>query len=276
MDAYVNAFRTTVPTWFDGGIPSSSFGLEAAKEFAMPAFDIPGCHNPMEFLRSITDETSKDYRIKIQHGTTTLAFKFKGGVMVAVDSRATAGGYIASQTVKKIIEINPYLLGTMAGGAADCSYWERELGRRCRLYQLKNKELISVAAASKLLANMVYPYKRMGISMGTMVTGWDKTGPNLFYVDADGTRIKGEIFSVGSGSTFAYGVLDSTHDYELEENDAIDLARRSIYHATYRDAGSGGSVSVYHVKENGWQFISTHDVYDLHYEYQDQPKPRLI
>lgn len=70
-----------------------------------------------------------------------------------------------SQTVKKVIEINPYLLGTMAGGAADCQYWERELGRRCRLYELRNKERISVAAASKLLGNMVYSYKGMGLSM---------------------------------------------------------------------------------------------------------------
>ena len=38
----------------------------------------------------------------------------------------------ASQTVKKVIEINPYLLGTMAGGAADCSYWERVLAKQCR------------------------------------------------------------------------------------------------------------------------------------------------
>lgn len=53
----------------------------------------------------------------------------------------------------------------MAGGAADCSYWERELGRRCRLHELRNKERISVAAASKLLANMVYAYKGMGLSM---------------------------------------------------------------------------------------------------------------
>ena len=30
---------------------------------------------------------------------------------------------IASGTVKKVLEINPYLLGTMAGGAADCQYW---------------------------------------------------------------------------------------------------------------------------------------------------------
>jgi hypothetical protein len=40
--------------------------------------------------------------------------------------------YAASQTVKKVIEINPYLLGTMAGGAADCSYWERVLSMECR------------------------------------------------------------------------------------------------------------------------------------------------
>lgn len=62
-------------------------------------------------------------KIKLAHGTTTLAFRFKGGIIVAVDSRATAGSYIASGTVKKVIEINPYLLGTMAGGAADCQYW---------------------------------------------------------------------------------------------------------------------------------------------------------
>lgn len=30
---------------------------------------------------------------------------------------------VASGTVKKVIEINKYLLGTMAGGAADCQYW---------------------------------------------------------------------------------------------------------------------------------------------------------
>lgn len=33
-------------------------------------------------------------------------------------------------------------------------------------------------------------------------------GPALFYVDSDGQRLKGDLFSVGSGSTFAYGVLD--------------------------------------------------------------------
>lgn len=64
-----------------------------------------------------------------------------------------------------MIEINPYLLGTMAGGAADCSYWERNLAKECRLYELRNGERISVAAASKTLGNVVYSYKGMGLSM---------------------------------------------------------------------------------------------------------------
>ena len=40
--------------------------------------------------------------------------------------------HAASQTVKKVIETNPYLLGTMAGGAADCSFWHRTLGMQVR------------------------------------------------------------------------------------------------------------------------------------------------
>ena len=80
---------------------------------------------PAAFLNLHTDSISSNpqAKIKLAHGTTTLAFRFKGGIIVAVDSRATAGSYIASGTVKKVIEINPYLLGTMAGGAADCQYW---------------------------------------------------------------------------------------------------------------------------------------------------------
>jgi len=36
---------------------------------------------------------------------------------------------------------------------------------KCRIYELRNKERISVAAASKLLANIIYGYRGMGLSM---------------------------------------------------------------------------------------------------------------
>ena len=46
-----------------------------------------------------------------------------------------------------------------------------------------------------------------------MVAGYDPTGPGLYYVDSDGQRTKGSIFSVGSGSLYAYGVLDNGYKW---------------------------------------------------------------
>eukprot|EP00939_MAST-03C_sp_MAST-3C-sp1_P005224 g5224.t1 len=205
-------------------------------------FMIPDVAKPAEFCNFHFAARYKDQhqKMKFAKGTTTLAFKFKGGVLVSVDSRSTQGPYIASGTVKKVIEINPYLLGTMAGGAADCSFWERDLGMQCRLYELRNGHRISVAAASKLLHNTLYHYKGMGLSCGTMVCGWDPRGdPQLYYVDSDGTRLKASEkepwFSCGSGSTYAYGILDTGYKWDMTDAEAEDLGRRAIYHATHRD-----------------------------------------
>ena len=103
--------------------------------------------------------------------------------------------------------------------------------------------------------------------MGTMITGWDKTGPQLYYVDNDATRLHSDLFRVGSGSTYAYGILDkyvaklvtdalsyeliisdpymlkcsaSYYRFDLTTAEAIELGKRAIVHATYRDASSGG------------------------------------
>lgn len=200
-------------------------------------------------------------------GTTTLGFMFNGGVILAVDSRASSGQYIASQTVQKVLEINDYLLGTMAGGAADCQYWERVLGMECRLWELRNGSRITVAAASKILAGITYRYRTHGLSMGTMVAGCDKHGPSLYYVDDQGTRIKHNLFSVGSGSIYAYGVLDNGYRADLTPEEAADLGRKAIFHATYRDGGSGGFVSVYHIHKDGWTKISRDDQSQLYHRY---------
>jgi len=242
--------------------------FSANSTLALPPFSHPATN----LGRILTDDQGKDIDMNFDHGTTTLGFKYQGGVILAVDSRATGGMYIGSGTVKKIIEINKFLLGTMAGGAADCTYWERVLSKQCRLYELRNRERISVAAASKLLSNMAYNYKGMGLSMGVMVAGYDKRGPGLYYVDSDGERTSGNLYSVGSGSIFAYGVLDAGYRYDLTDEEAYDLGRRSIYHATHRDAASGGIVRVYHMKPTGFEVISEQDCKDLYYQYAAEKK----
>lgn len=76
--------------------------------------------------------------------------------------------------------------------------------------------------------------------MGTMIIGWDKTGPQLYYVDNDATRLHGNMFTAGSGSTYALGVLDNYYRYDMSVDDAIELGKRAIMHAVHRDAYSGG------------------------------------
>lgn len=224
--------------------------------------------SPMTFCADIQASGCAPQLMDFKKGTTTLGFKFQGGIIIAVDSRASMGSYIGSQTVKKVIEINDRLLGTMAGGAADCSYWERHLTRMARMYELREREKISVAAASKLLANIFIQYRGYGLSCGTMVAGWDKTGPHLYMVDDQGDRVPGERFSVGSGCMFAYGVLDDGYRYDMSVDEAVELGRRAIYHATHKDGASGGVVRVYHVHKDGWtKVIAGEDVNKLHYMY---------
>uniref|UniRef100_A0A6G1SIW8 Proteasome subunit beta n=1 Tax=Aceria tosichella TaxID=561515 RepID=A0A6G1SIW8_9ACAR len=218
--------------------------------------------------RVVDEFTGRKISLNFDKGTTTLAFLYKNGIVVCADSRATGGQYIGSQGVRKIIPINKFLLGTMAGGAADCTYWERLLSERCRLYELRNREPISVAAASKLLANMLYNYRGMGLSLGVMICGWDhKKGPKIYMVDNDSRRVPGTLFSVGSGSVFAYGVLDKSYRFDMTDEEAYDLGRRAIYHATHRDAYSGGIIRVYSIQKDGWKIISEDDNTVLHDRY---------
>lgn len=237
-----------------------SFGAKS-QEFAVPV----GV-DPSTFLKSCTCEDG--ISIDMNHGTTTLAFMFRHGVIVAVDSRASAGSYIATKEVNKVIEINPYLLGTMSGCAADCQYWERLLAKECRLYKLRNNQRISVSAASKLLSNMMQGYRGMGLSMGSMICGWDKKGPGLYYVDENGTRLSGRMFSTGCGNGYAYGVVDAGYREDLTVEEACELGRRAIAHATHRDAYSGGVVNLYHMQKDGWIKVCREDVSELIHRYR--------
>uniref|UniRef100_A0AAQ6AKV5 Proteasome subunit beta n=1 Tax=Amphiprion ocellaris TaxID=80972 RepID=A0AAQ6AKV5_AMPOC len=236
-----------------------SFGTKT-QEFAVPL----GVE-PSGFLKSCRNDGGVN--IDLNHGTTTLAFKFRHGVIVAVDSRASAGRYLASNDVNKVIEINPYLLGTMSGSAADCQYWERLLAKECRLYRLRNNQRISVAAASKLLSNMMLGYRGMGLSMGSMICGWDK---ETLYNDCVFCRV----LVCTMWMIMAHVCLDVCFLPAVGTATptvwwtAYELGRRGIAHATHRDAYSGGVVNMYHMQEDGWIKVCKEDVSQLIHRYR--------
>ncbi|KAL1378057.1 hypothetical protein pipiens_015845, partial [Culex pipiens pipiens] len=141
------------------------------------------------------DGESSSIKMDFDHGTTTLGFRLQGEVILAVDSRATGGQFIGSRTMKKIAKINEYLLGTLAGG------W---CGRLCVLRLGACQGVLNLKVAQQgthfggrdqqVHVQHVYYYKSMFISMGMMLAGYDKRGPQLYYIDSEGTRTPGKVF----------------------------------------------------------------------------------
>lgn len=210
--------------------------------------------------------------LEFWHGTTTLAFVLRSGIIISVDSRASMGKYIGSSSVKKVIQINEDFLGTMAGGAADCFFWERNLGIICNLYELQNKHKITTSGAAKIFSNIIYKYKNSGLSIGAMIIGWDQNGPGLFYVDSSANRIKSNMISIGSGSTFAYGILDSNYNWNLSIQEGIELGRLAIYSAAFKDAYSGGKINTFLMRKKGWIKISSEDIgIEVDQKYRNLP-----
>ncbi|XP_004079162.2 proteasome subunit beta type-11 [Oryzias latipes] len=235
----------------------------------------------------------------LSHGTTTLGFIFQGGVIAAADTRASAGGLVACPAVHKITPIHSHLVVTSSGSGADCMLWERILTREIRLYQLRHKRRLSIRGTAKLLSLMLHPFKGTDVCVALTLCGWDKaestknleetlgvtddcspsvckdvpsktnllcfSGPKLIYVCSDGARLQGDIFSVGSGSPYAYGVLDRSLSWSLNKEEAILLAREAVFRATHRDAYSGNNVDLFHVTAEGWRQRQREDLKEEYY-----------
>ncbi|KAM6180950.1 proteasome subunit beta type-11 [Erethizon dorsatum] len=212
---------------------------------------------------------------RLAHGTTTLAFRFRHGVIAAADTRSSCDSYVACPASLKVIPVHQHLLGTTSGTSADCATWYRVLQRELRLRALREGRLPSVASTAKLLSAMMSRYRGLDLCVATALCGWDHSGPALFYVYSDGTRLQGDIFSVGSGSPYAYGVLDRGYRYDMTTQEAYTLARCAVAHATHRDAYSGGSVDLFHVRESGWEYVSRSDACVLYTELRMLPEPEL-
>ncbi|KAL7387727.1 hypothetical protein ABVT39_028084 [Epinephelus coioides] len=95
-------------------------------------------------------------------------------------------------------------------------------------------------------------------------------GPKLIYVCSDGARLQGDVFSVGSGSPYAYGVLDGGLSWSLSKEEAISLAREAVFRATHRDAYSGNNVDLFHITAQGWSQRKREDLKEEYYREMER------
>jgi len=203
----------------------------------------------------ISKPVAENARSHLAHGTTTVAFAFAGGIVCCVDSRASMGSFVGSSETEKVLPLSPYIVATMAGSAADCGYFIRYVSARAKLFELEEGRPLSVLSASRMLASALRRQPRgLGLSVGTMIMGFDsqESQATLCYVDSDGARVNGRLFAVGSGSPWAYSVLDAEYRYDLSIEDALNLAQRAVHAATMRDAYSGGYINVFLLNHSGW------------------------
>ncbi|KYO38920.1 proteasome subunit beta type-11 [Alligator mississippiensis] len=199
----------------------------------------------------------------LPHGTTTLAFRFHHGVVAAADSRASCGGYVASPNARKLHPVATHLVATASGTSADIGAWLRGLSCQLALRRHSDGREPRVAEAAAILAGTLWRRRGEGLSLGAALCGWDRGGPALWYVADDGTRLAMAAVAVGSGSPYAYGVLDGAYREDLALGPAVALARRAVAQAARRDAYSGGTVDVVHVGPCGWRWVVHADLAHL-------------
>ena len=186
-------------------------------------------------------EHSQEY----SKGTTTVGIVFDKGVVLATEQRATMGTMIASKKAKKVYKITDTIGMTTAGGVGDAQQLARLLQVECNLYQIRRDRTMTIGAAASLLSNVLNQNRMYPYYVQLLVGGLDENGPGIYSVDAmGGASPEDDIVATGSGSPFAYGVLEDRYTKNLDEKKAVDLAIRALKSAMKRDSASGEGISI--------------------------------
>lgn len=187
------------------------------------------------------------------HATTILAFKFKGGVLVAGDRRATAGNVVVYDRADKVLEIDRFSLMAIAGVPATAWEMARVLEHSFQFYRRSQLQEMSldgkVRALSKLLRdNFGFVMQGVGVVVPLFAT-FDEAAnvPRLYFYDAMGAQFEAADYAAsGSGSPAVRAVLYYANTFgqrplsRLNEEDALLLALRALDTAAESDTATGG------------------------------------
>jgi proteasome beta subunit len=195
-------------------------------------------------------------------GTTTIGIVNSDGVVLASEHRATMGNFIAHKETQKVYKIDDNLGLTTAGLVGDAQVLARFVKAEVELYRLRRQTPMSVKAAATLMSNIL---RRGGGSqgffyVGLIVGGYDEEGGHVYSLDAAGGSIPDNYISVGSGSPYAYGVLEDHYKKELPLSDSIDLAIRALNAAMKRDSASGDGMAIITITKDGYVEVSDEEI----------------
>ena len=218
----------------------------------------------MVFLSRITIIHSQSEDIEMENtigeykGTTTVAAVCNDGVIMATDTRATMGNYVASKHAKKVYQITDQLAMTIAGGVAAAQRVVDILKVNARLYYLEKGRPMPVAAAAMLVSNILFSNRAVGapLPLQALIGGMDLTGPHVFNLDPYGSLTEEKMVSTGSGSPFAYGVLEDRYKEDSTVAEMAPIVVKAVDSAMKRDVASGDNFDVAVITSDGFKELS--------------------
>ena len=184
--------------------------------------------------------------LDITHGTTVVAIRFAGGVVMAGDRRATAGYTIANRRIEKVFPADDYSGVAIAGAAGPAVEMVRLFQVQLEHYEKVEGEQLSLEGKANQLAQMVranLPAAMQGFVVVPLFAGFDHrraTRPGVqlrrHRRQVRRGRLPGQRLRRRARPQLDQGRLARGH----EPDDAIELAIRSLFAAADEDVATGG------------------------------------
>ncbi len=185
--------------------------------------------------------------------TTILAFKYRDGVLIAGDRRATAGNMVMYDRTDKVLEIDRYSVMAIAGVPATAYEMARVLEHSFKYYRRTQLQELSfegkLRALSKLLKDNV-PAALAGTgAVVPIFAGYDadQESAKIYFYDILGAEFEGVEYAVsGSGSPTIRGILHYLNTWgdqplnALSGEEATVQALRLLTSAAEFDSATGG------------------------------------
>ncbi|MGX9671739.1 proteasome subunit beta [Mycobacterium sp. HM-7] len=187
----------------------------------------------------------------LPHGTTIVAIKYPGGVLIAGDRRATQGNMIASRDVQKVHIADDYTATGIAGTAAIAVEFARLYAVELEHYEKLEGVPLTFRGKVNRLAIMVrgnLAAAMQGFVALPLLVGYDlddsdpgNAGRIVSFDAAGGWNIEEEGYqSVGSGSLFAKSSIKKLYSHVTDADSALKVAIESLYDAADDDSATGG------------------------------------
>ncbi|BBU22536.1 proteasome subunit beta [Mycobacterium xenopi] len=188
---------------------------------------------------------------QLRHGTTIVALKYPGGVVMAGDRRSTQGNMIAGRDIKKVYITDDYTATGIAGTAAIAVEFARLYAVELEHYEKLEGVPLTFAGKVNRLAIMVR--NNLGAAMQGLVAlpllaGLDiddpdpqKAGRIVSFDAAGGWNFEEEGYqAVGSGAIFAKSSIKKLYSQVTDADSALRVAVEALYDAADDDSATGG------------------------------------